>query len=295
MKFSKLVAKILISGFILVGCSDDKLSDAYGQFEATEVAISSETQGRILSFNIREGDRLEQERIVAVIDTMQHVLKKRELEASLRVVETGVAKLNAQKGVILARLETAESEHNRLRALYEDNAATLQQLDRARGEVTALQRQIHAIETERLSVFAEMDRMNAMIDQVNDQIRRSSIINPLNGTVLTKFAEVHELVTPGKPLYRLANLDEMILKVYVSGDQLPGVIIGAEVEVFIDRNRRENERLTVTVSWVSPRAEFTPRMIQTKEERVSQVYAVHVIVENPEGKIKIGMPGEVNF
>ncbi|TVQ04867.1 MAG: HlyD family efflux transporter periplasmic adaptor subunit [Balneolaceae bacterium] len=289
-----------LAGFFIIfalttGCTEEKLSDAYGQFEATELVISAETQGRILAFNVMEGERLEEARLVGIIDTTQQVLQKRELEASMRVVQTGIANLDAQKDVLHSRHETALIEFNRLKSLFEDNAATRQQLDRAQGEVNTLHRQIRAIETEKLSVSAEMERIGTKIDQVNDQIRRAEIINPVNGTVLTKFAHEHELAAPGKPMYRLANLDEMVLKVYVSGAQLPRVKIGESVEVLIDRDKTGTERLTGIVSWVSSRAEFTPRMIQTREERVAQVYAVKVTVENPEGKIKIGMPGEVNF
>jgi HlyD family secretion protein len=289
------LAGIMIVCVLLTGCAEEKLSDAYGQFEATELVISAETQGRILNLNLAEGERLEEARLVGVIDTTYQVLLKNELEASMRVVQTGIANLDAQKDVLHSRLETAEIELNRLTSLYSENAATRQQLDRAQGEVNTLQKQIRAIDTEKLSVSADMDRISTKIEQVNYQIGRSEIINPVNGTVLTKLLHEHELASPGKPLYRLANLDEMVLKVYVSGAQLPQVKIGEGVEVIIDRDVTGNESLTGTVSWVSSRAEFTPRMIQTKEERVAQVYAVKIRVDNRDGKIKIGMPGEVNF
>lgn len=295
MKFLKQLPGFFLFVLFISGCTDEPLSDAYGQFEATELVISAETQGRILSFPMREGDMIEEGFLAGVIDTTDQVLQKRELEASIWVVQTGIANLEAQQDVLRSRLETAETELKRLEALYDDNAATRQQLDRARGEVTTLQRQIRAMDTEKSTVFAEIERIRIRIEQVNEQIRRSQILNPEKGTVLSTFAEEHEWVAHGKPLYRLANLDEMVLKVYVSGAQLPQVKIGEGVEVFIDRDKTVNERLTGTVMWISSRAEFTPRMIQTKEERVAQVYAVKIRVDNPDGKIKIGMPGEVNF
>jgi HlyD family secretion protein len=290
----KLVGIVLI-GLLAVSCADDQLSDAYGQFEADEVVISAETQGRLVDFNIQEGDRLEAGFVAGLIDTTQLVLQKRELEAAKRTINTKFSNLDARQEVLRTQLETAHTELNRFQSLLRNQAATQQQIDRAAGEVNTLMRQIEAVETEKQSVDAELNQLKVRIEQVQDQIRRAQIVNPVHGTVLNKYAEQHELVAPGKPIYRIANLDEVNLRVYVSGAQLPGVIIGNEVEVLIDLNETENDRLTGTVIWVSSRAEFTPRMIQTKEERVTQVYAVKVRVENPDGRIKIGMPGEVNF
>lgn len=286
---------LIALAWMAAGCSEGERSDAYGQFEADEVVISSETQGRLLIFDAEEGSRLDEGVAVGLVDTTQLALQKRELEAALVSMRTNIAKLDAQKQVHQSRLETAQRERIRMQRLREENAATQQQLDQAEGEVNTLNRQIDAVEIEKESVDAELARLRVQIDQIDDQIRRAEIVNPFSGTVLNRYAERYELVSPGKPLYRMASLDEMVLRVYVSGAQLPQVRLGEEVEVLIDRDENENERLNGTVSWIASRAEFTPRMIQTKEERVTQVYAVKVRVQNSDGRLKIGMPGEVNF
>lgn len=285
----------MAAGLIMISCANEELSDAYGQFEADEIVISSETSGRILRFELEEGDQPEEGEIVAFLDTTQLALQKKELEATAASVQTNLAKLDAQKEVYQAQLETAEKERVRTEALRQDNAATQQQVDNIIGQVNTMNKQIAAVEVEKQSINAELETLQVRMEQVEDQIRRAEIINPVRGTVLNTYAELHELMNPGKPLYRIANLDEMILRVYVSGAQIPRVRLGEEAEVWIDRDEDENERLTGTVSWVASKAEFTPRMIQTKEERVTQVYAVKIRVQNPDGKIKIGMPGEVNF
>lgn len=286
---------ILLGLLVTASCSDENGSDAFGQFEADEVVISSETNGRLLNFNLEEGQRFEEGERVALIDTTQLHLQKEEINASIEAIRTNIDKLNAQKAVLESQLETARKELSRLESLKQDDAATQQQLDSAEGRVQTLERQIESVEVEKGSVSAEVRRMETKIAQVNDQIERASITNPVSGTVLNKFAEEHELVTQGKPLYSIANLDEMILRVYISGAQLPGVQLGETVDVIFDENKTDNQSTWGRVSWIASEAEFTPRMIQTKEERVTQVYAVKVRVDNPDGMLKIGMPGEVRF
>jgi len=286
---------ILLGLLVTASCSDENGSDAFGQFEADEVIISSETNGRLLNFDLEEGQRLEEGVQVALIDTTQLQLQKEEVNASINSIETNINKLNAQKAVLESQLETASKELNRFESLKQDNAATQQQLDSAEGRVETLERQIESVEVEKSSVLAEVRRMETKIAQINDQIKRASITNPVNGTVLNKFAEEHELVSQGKPLYSIANLDEMMLRIYISGAQLPAIQLGETVDVIFDENKTDNQSTQGRVSWIASEAEFTPRMIQTKEERVTQVYAVKVRVDNPDGKLKIGMPGEVRF
>lgn len=282
-------------GMVAWSCADDQTSDAYGQFEADETTISAEVSGKVLNFDINEGDYLEAGVTVGLIDTTQLALRKKELKASMESVRTNIAQLNAQQDVYRSQLETAEKELDRQESLQRDNAATRQQVDNSQGQVNTLNRQISAVEIQKQSVYAELKTLQARIDQAEDQLQRAIIINPVSGTILGKYTEPYELVSSGRPLYRIAGLDEMVLRVYVSGGQLPRVRLGDAVEVLIDEDARENQRLNGTVSWISSRAEFTPQMIQTKEERVTQVYAVKVRVENPDRRIKIGMPGEVNF
>lgn len=279
----------------LASCNNTEISDAYGQFEANETTISAEASGTLTSFEVKEGMNLESGQQVGQVDTVQLSLRKNELEASIKSIQTNISKLDAQADVYREQLETAQKDLARFNSLKQNNAATQQQIDQAEGQVKVFRKQIASVEVQKQSVYSELETMKSKIAQVEDQLQRAGVINPVRGTVLSSFAELFELVSPGKPLYRVANLEELILRVYISGAQLPGVALGQQVEVLIDQDTETNEALEGTVSWIAPEAEFTPRMIQTKEERVTQVYAVKVRVPNPEGKLKIGMPGEVNF
>ncbi|MEX0719613.1 MAG: HlyD family efflux transporter periplasmic adaptor subunit [Balneolaceae bacterium] len=291
----KNAAGIVAILLLTISCNDRQLSDAYGQFEANEITLSAEASGVLQDFKVEEGTGLDAGEIIGQIDTTQLFLRKTELQASIKSIQTNIARLNAQADVYKEQLETAQKDLQRFTSLQEDNAATQQQIDQAQGQVNSLQKQITSVEVQKQSVYTEMETMEVKILQVEDQIKRATIINPVTGTVLSKFVEPHELISQGNPLYRMANLEELILRVYVSGVQFSNLTLGQEVEVLIDKSAEENERLNGKVSWISTRAEFTPRMIQTKEERVTQVYAVKVKVPNPDGKLKIGMPGEVSF
>ncbi|MEQ8523147.1 HlyD family efflux transporter periplasmic adaptor subunit [Gracilimonas sp.] len=280
---------------LLVGCSSDPKSDAYGQFEADEITISSESSGVLKSFTVKEGMKLENGQKAGQVDSTQLSLRKKELHASVRAVRTNISKLDAQAAVYEEQLQTAKKDLDRFTNLKQNNAATQQQIDQAEGQVNVLQKQITSVNVQKQSVYAELETLKTRIAQIQDQIEKTEIINPISGTVLSSYAQPGELVSTGKPLYEIANLEEMILRVYVSGAQLQEVILGNEVDVLIDKNIEENELLSGVVRWIASEAEFTPRMIQTKEERVTQVYAVEISVQNPNGKLKIGMPGEVNF
>ena len=281
--------------FIVSGCAGEEKSDAYGQFEATETTISSEVSGELLAYNIEEADRLEKDQAVGRIDTTRLVLQEKELKAKMESVQSQIANINAQVEVRKEELALAETNLERTQSMQEDNAATAQQLDDATSRVQTVRKQIDALQTQKQSIRAEINATKARIAQVQDQLRDTRIINPVSGTVLTSYIEPFELVQQGQPLYQVASLDTLELKVYVSGAQLPSVKIGENVEVLVDSTSETNQQLSGKVSWIASEAEFTPKMIQTKEERVTQVYAVKVRVPNPDGVLKIGMPGEVNF
>lgn len=286
---------LLMLGILLTSCGKSEISDSYGQFEADEVTISAEIGGILKQFDVEEGMDLSSGLQVGMIDTVQLWLKKQELLATKRSVLTNIDKLQAQSAIYKEQMKTAQKELNRFLNLKKTDAATQQQIDQAEGQVRVLEKQIASVEVQKESVYAELETINSRISQVEDQLKRAHLINPLDGTVLAVFAEPHELVSPGKPLYQITNLDELVLRVYVSGAQLPDVKLGSSAEVIIDKNETDNEKLSGTISWIASKAEFTPRMIQTKDERTTQVYAVKVRVPNPDGKLKIGMPAEVNF
>lgn len=279
----------------LMNCSADNTSDAYGQFEANETTISSKASGELLTFSAAEGAELKAGRQVALIDTIQLKLQKEEVNARLEATKSKIGNINAEVEVQNEQLQTALKNLNRIRALLKDSAATEQQLDDTEGKVRMLRRKINALQTQKLSVRAEINATRARLRQLNQQLKDTRIINPVNGTVLTTYVEPYELVGEGQPLYQIARLDTLELRVYISGAQLPSVKLGQEVEVLVDKNADENQAMTGKVSWIASDAEFTPKMIQTKEERVTQVYAVKVKVPNPDGILKIGMPGEVIF
>ncbi len=282
--------------FLMVsGCTNNEKSDAYGQFEAVKTTVSAKGSGELLSFTVSEGTNLRAGKEVAVIDTVQLNLKKDELLSQREAAESKIETIDAEIGVQQQKLETAQKNLNRIRAMRKDNAATEQQLDDGEGNMQTIQKQIQALETQKKSVRAEIKSISARLNQVEQQLADAHVINPVNGTVLTTFVEPYELVGQGQPLYQIANLDTLELRAYVSGAQLPSIKLGQPVEVLVDKNVDTNQQLSGRISWIASQAEFTPKMIQTKEERVTQVYAIKVKVPNPDGILKIGMPGEVNF
>ena len=279
----------------LISCSNNQnKSDAYGNFEATEVIVSSEFQGRITVLNLEQGQILKSGDVVGYIDSIQTDLRKEQIFAQKRAVATKYDNIQAQADVQKEQLKALKIEYNRIEKLLIENAATQRQFDDITGRINVVESQIKAIEVQMPSVAEELQTLDKQVAQVNDQLKKSIIINPTDGTVLQKYVEVNELATLGKPLYKIADLRIMELKVYVSGKQLPNIKLGQTVEVLVDKTEKENRKLSGTVSWISSSAEFTPKIIQTKEERVNLVYAVKIRVAN-DGSLKIGMPGEVNF
>ncbi len=267
--------------------------DAYGNFEATEVAVSPEASGTLLRLDVAEGDRLEAGVVVGSVDTGPLLLQRRELEARIGSARLGAEEARAQVSVVEARLETAQEELERIERLWEAEAATAQQRVQARGEVRVLAEQRDAARARVRSATREIDAAEARMAQLEDRIERARVVNPLGGTVLATFAEAGEFVQPGRPLYTVAALDTLTLRAWISGAQLASVRLGQAVEVRVDAGADELRTLPGRVSWVASEAEFTPTPIQTREERVDQVYGVKVRVANPDGLLKVGMPGEL--
>jgi HlyD family secretion protein len=281
------------SMLLLYACSnnDDK-ADAYGNFEAVETIVGSEGQGKLLKFIPEEGMVLKEGELVGIVDTTSLWLKKQQLIAMKKAAEAKLIQINAQIEVQKTQKETVLKEKNRMENLVRDKAAPEKQLDDINGQYKLIESQITSIKSQNQSVAGEIESLVQQIKQVEDQIARSYIMNPIEGTVLEKYIEPSEIVTMGKNLYKIANLGTIKLKVYITGALLPKIKIGQKVTVKFDADSENNQALQGTVSWISSQAEFTPKIIQTKEERVKQVYAVKVDVVN-DGRIKIGMPGEV--
>jgi HlyD family secretion protein len=287
-------ATILIFGFIFesfLSCSNGEKADGYGNFEATEITVSSEANGKILALNLEEGDLLEKGAFVGLVDTLQLHLTKLQLEATMITIASKSGNVWSQIGVLKEQLRTAQTEQERIQAMFAEKAATQRQVDEAASRVSILKKQIKNVETQNAPIVNELKSIETRVAQIDDQIEKSNLKNPISGTVLTKFAEASEVTSFGKPVYKLANLDEMILRVYVSENQLAGLNLGQKVMVKID-SEDEMKSFEGKISWISSTAEFTPKIIQTKEERVNLVYAVKVRVQN-DGSLKIGMPAEM--
>jgi len=291
----KKISYILLMIIGLSACSGngDK-SDAYGNFEATETIISAEATGKLLSFNIENGQQLKAGVLVGQIDTVVLSLKLKKLIAAKTEITANTNDILAQINVLKEQKSVLEIEKKRVESLIADSAATTKQYDDIKGRIRVIDRQIESVKTKNSAILSKLNQLNVQIEEIEELIWRCKIYNPINGTVLQKYAEQYELVMPGKALYKIANLQQMELKVYVDGTQLSNIQIGDKAKVFIDKDAETNTELEGTISWISPSAEFTPKIIQTKEERVKLVYAVKLVVKN-NGSLKIGMPGEVVF
>lgn len=295
MKLNIRLAIIPLPFLLLLGCNNNsEKSDAYGNFEATEITVSAQASGEIMQFKLEEGDMLKKGQVIGYIDTTDLHLRKEQLKAQQQAIRSKIPNLEAQIAVYRQQRKNVVRDLDRVQAMYKDGAATQKQLEDMSGNVEVIDKQIDAVNSQKTAIYSEINTLTKQIAQVEESIDKAVIINPVKGTVLTKYVNAHEIATPGKPLYKIADLDLLKLKVYVSGDQLPNVKIGQEVTVLVDKNKTENRSMKGKVSWVSESAEFTPKIIQTKQERVNLVYAVKVLVKN-DGGLKIGMPGEIRF
>jgi HlyD family secretion protein len=286
---------LIIAVIMIAGCKNttDK-ADAYGNFEATEVIISAETNGKILQFNPAEGIQVEKGTTLALIDTTILHLQKSEIEAGMRSVNTRLSSVSAQNEILKQQIENININITRIGKMLKDDAATQKQYDDLTGQVEVLQKQIAANNTQKTSVAAELSVYESKKATVNEQIKRCTIKSPIGGTIIEKYSEAGEITAAGKPLVKIADLSVIKLKVYVSGAQLGQVKTGQSCTVRIDNGDKGFSTFTGNVSYISEKAEFTPKIIQTKEERVVLVYAVNIDVKN-DGSLKSGMPGEALF
>jgi HlyD family secretion protein len=286
---------IIIAAIILAGCKNRaEKADAFGNFEATEVIISAETNGRILQFDPAEGARVDKGTTIALIDTTVLDLQKAEIDAGMKSVTTRISSINAQNEILNQQIKNLNVNISRIRNMLKDDAATQKQYDDLTGQVSVLQKQIVANNTQRESVAAELSVYKSKEATVNEQIKRCTIKSPLDGTVIEKYSEAGEMTASGKPLVKIADLSVIKLKVYISGAQLGKIKIGQKCTVRIDNGEKGYSSFTGTISYISEKAEFTPKIIQTKEERVVLVYAVNIDIVN-NGTLKSGMPGEAIF
>jgi len=298
---------------IQLGCKNGKNnSDASGVFEAEEVIVSSELPGKILEFNVNEGDVLQAGKTVAIIDATNLRLQKEQVEASIGSLNDKVVDVRPQIKVLEEQLEVQktqlaalEKEKTRYTNLVKDQAATQKQLDDVTAQYDQVLRQMEVTRsqiaaqktmtgTQNRSVMSEKNPLSIRVAQLEDQIERANVINPVSGTVLTKYAQQGEITSAGKALYKIAGLDTLRLQAYITGDQLASVKLNQQVAVSVDDGKGGFRSYQGKITWISDKAEFTPKTIQTKEERANLVYAIKIDVKN-DGFLKLGMYGEVKF
>jgi len=287
----KILNLSLISIFLSSCNSNSDLADGYGNFEAVETTISAESNGKLLKFSVKEGEELEKGAIVGYIDTIQLALNKEQLAASKNIISSKSKGVLSQIRVLKSQLQTAEISKKRTENLIAANAGTQKQLDDINGKIDVINQQIISIETQNATILNELKSIDVQIKQIEDQIQKSILTNPVKGTVLVKYAEPNEITSFGKPLFKIADLSNMQLRVYISETQLSSIKIGQNVTVKIDADESMKHYEGI-ITWVASEAEFTPKIIQTKEERVNLVYAIKIDVKN-DGSLKIGMPGEM--
>ncbi len=270
-------------------------ADAYGNFEATEVTVAAEASGRVLRLEASEGTRLESMAEVGVVDTTALVLQRGELVARREAARAHTREVDANAAALETQRAIAERELERTRRLLTAQAATAQQGDRAERDVRVLRDQLQGAQATRATIGREVAAIDAQLATLDDRLRRSRIVAPASGTVLAQYVEPGEYVQIGTPLFKMASLDTLVLRAYLSGAQLAQVALGQVLTVRVDAGGDSLRTVQGRVTWISPTAEFTPTPIQTREERTVQVYAVKLAVPNVDGRLRIGMPAEVTL
>lgn len=293
-KFIYIIAAFLV----LASCkNNDEQYDASGTFEATEIMVSAEVSGKILEFGMLEGQTLEQQQVVAAIDSVQLYLKKQQLLAGMSALKARRPEVSKQIAAIEQQITSAKTEKQRIENLVNANAANQKTLDDINAQIAVLEKQLLAqkstLESSNEGISGDLASMEIQVAQLTDQLKKCRITSPINGTLLAKYAEVGELAMPGKALFKVADLQNMVLRAYITSDQLTQLKIGQAVKVFADFGD-ETREYSGTIRWISGKAEFTPKTIQTKNERANLVYAVKIAVKN-DGYLKIGMYGQVKL
>lgn len=290
---------VAFCALVLNGCGDKGPAyDASGTFEADETLVSSEVGGRLQRFTVREGERLDSGQLVGYVDSTQLFLKRAQLQAQVAAVLSRKPDAGTQVAALEVQLQHAQHEQARLARLVEGNAATQKQLDDANAAVAVLEKQLAAQKSTlgitTSSLHTETLPLKIQIRQLDDLLKKCRIVNPVKGTVLTRYAMPYEMTAAGKPLYSIADLSTLTLRAYITGDQFSVLRLGKRVSVYVDDTAGKSRRYEGTVRWISDKAEFTPRTIQTRDERANLVYAIKISVPN-DGSLKIGMYGEVKL
>ena len=284
---------------ILTSCGVSKEDyDASGTFETTEVLVSAEGTGKILSLNVQEGQTLAADEMVGTIDSMQLFLRKRQLITTEKSMQVRRPDVKKQIAAIEQQIETAKTERIRVENLLKANAANQKQLDDINAQISVLVKQLDAQKTTLVTtnqgITDDSEGIRLQVAQIEDQLKKCRITSPIAGTVLVKYSEMGEVAAPGKALFKIADTSNMILRAYVTNDQLSRLKINQKVKVYCDSEKKDMKEYEGTLAWISDKSEFTPKTIQTRDERANLVYAVKINVKN-DGFLKIGMYGSVKF
>ena len=292
-----IIGLAFLLGFTSCGKSDSDF-DAAGTFEATEVVVSSEAMGKIMQFDITEGQTVVENQIVGSIDSTQLYLKKRQLIATQNALQSRRPDIHKQIATLVQQISTAKSEQKRIENLVKANATNTKQLDDVNAQIAVLEKQLTAtkstLETTNNGISGDNEAIQIQVEQLEDQLAKCRITSPIAGTVLTKYAEKGELAVAGKALFKVADISNMVLRAYITNSQLTEIKIGQKVKVFADSNDDKQKEYDGTVNWISSKSEFTPKTIATRDERANMVYAVKIQVKN-DGFLKIGMYGNVKI
>jgi HlyD family secretion protein len=281
--------------FLGLACRREQPPDAYGNVEATEVVVSAESSGKIEAFSPRDGDHLVAGAIVGRIETTQQTLERDQVGAQRAVTASRLDEIAQQIDSLEVQRRIAGRAYERTRRLYAKQAATAQQLDQTERDYRVLGEQIEAARAQTQTIRREVAAAEARVAQVSQRIEKGEIVNPINGVVLATYARAGEVAQTGQPLYRIANLENMEVRAYITEEQLATTRVGQQVQVTVDVGEKQRKAVPGTVTWISPDAEFTPTPIQTREERTDLVYAIKIRVSNPGGLLKIGMPADVEL
>jgi HlyD family secretion protein len=284
---------LVLAALVLAACRGEQ-PDAYGNFEATEVTVAAEVGGRLLAFGLEEGDRIARDSVVGMVDTVPLVLERQGLVARRAAAAARTREAGSNIGALEVQRTIADRELARTERLLRQSAATAQQGDQAEQGARVVREQLAGARAAQSGAQQEVAALEAQVAAVDDKLARSRVRSPLSGTVLARYVEAGEFVQAGQPLFKLAGLDSLTFRAYVSNAQLTRLALGQEVTVGVDR-ADSIATMRGRVTWIASGAEFTPTPIQTRDERADQVYAVKIAVANPDGRLRIGMPGELTI
>ncbi len=279
---------------LLSSCNNKSQPDAYGNFTDDATTVSAESAGKLIKYNIIEGKEYKKGDTIAIIDTMQLYLKKKVLLAGIKTIYAKVENVNSQISILKEQLNSLLVNQKRIKKMLNDSAATQKQFDDINSQIKITKQKINNIKIQSNSVLNEKNSAEAQIKQIDNLISKNIIVNPVRGTVLNNFVKQSEFVAPGKPLYNIQDINTLTLKAYVSETQLSNIKLNKKVKIEVDV-LKGTQTLSGTIYWINDKAEFTPKQIQTKDERQNLVYAVKIKVPNKNGMLKIGMPANIMF